>query len=276
MAVYCGSGSGRNPEYRRAAVELGNRLALAKLGVVYGGGNNGVMGGVANGCLLLEQEMIPRSEQVEASSSSSVKSSVRLLDHFAAAPVVGVLPEDYKNIPGDMHPKLSETVFTKTVAKRRRVMIERSAACVALPGGPGTVDEITEVISERAGRSRDAADRPIFLLNTCGYWDNLRWFFEHAMKEGFLRAQSVEEIFVVCDTPAELVEKIGQALGLEKNGEEERRAEQQVLVGEICGRDEKRDQGRHETSKRYSYPNVGGFWFLIVPITRFPRFYIES
>lgn len=196
VAVYCGSSPGASPEYRRAAVEFGNRLALLNLGLVYGGGNNGLMGAVANGCLLLEKDPA-------------------LQDIKSTAPVVGVFPNNHQIIKNELlHQGCTEVVHTETIAERRTVMMQRAAAFVALPGGPGTIDEITEVISDRGLQVSTKCDRPIFLLNTNGYFEKLRAFFEHALLEKFIRVQSVDECFVVCDTPAELAEKLRVALGL--------------------------------------------------------------
>lgn len=116
IAVYCGSTPGSDPAFVAAARALGEWMGKNGHTLIFGGSNTGLMGAVADGVL-------------------SVGGSV-----------TGVVP----NVPvirARMHPKLTTVVLTETMASRKSRMIELADAFIALPGGVGTLDEITEILS---------------------------------------------------------------------------------------------------------------------------------
>jgi len=116
IAVYCGASVGNEPSFATAAQELGQWIASRKNTLVYGGGKAGLMGVLADA--VLEN----------------------------GGQVIGVIPTFLKDREL-AHPGLTELYVVETMSERKRKMFELSQAFVALPGGPGTLEEITEMIS---------------------------------------------------------------------------------------------------------------------------------
>lgn len=154
VCVFCGSREGDRPLYRDAAAELGTLIARAGHGVVYGGGNIGLMGIIADAALAAGGEVIgviPR----------------HLLDREVAHGDLSTL-----HVVGSMH-------------ERKALMAELADVFVAAPGGFGTLDELCEILTwAQLGLHR----KPCGLLNTAGYFDPLLAMFDHAVREGFLSA----------------------------------------------------------------------------------------
>src|SRR5205807_6702964 len=169
VCVYCGSSAGTDPAYVAAATRLGEILAEAGIGLVYGGGSAGVMGALA------------RSMQVHGGE------------------IVGVIPE-FLSVKENMFRGATELVVTHGMHDRKQVMFERSDAFVALPGGIGTLEELVEQLTwAQLGRHR----KPILIANLKGFWDRLPGLFEHMGRAGsihsatrlnFLVADNVEGI----------------------------------------------------------------------------------
>jgi uncharacterized protein (TIGR00730 family) len=155
VCVFCGGNEGERPEYRRAAYEFGRALATRGLGLVFGGSNKGLMGAVALGAL------------------------------SANGHVIGVLPR-VLTASETPFPELADLRLVDSLAERKALMLRLSDACVALPGGYGTLDEIFEAItlSQLGVRAM-----PGWLLNTSGYFDSLITFLDHASREGLIRPQ---------------------------------------------------------------------------------------
>lgn len=146
---------GKRPEYRAAASELGRELAVRRMGLVYGGANVGLMKIIADA--MLQEGMR----------------------------VVGVMPRMLveKEVA---HQGLTEFHTVETMSERKSLIIRLSDAFIAMPGGFGTLDELAEVITCNQLR---LSDKPIGLLNTCGYFEPLMRFFDHAVNEGFVREE---------------------------------------------------------------------------------------
>jgi uncharacterized protein (TIGR00730 family) len=154
VAVYCGSADGRNPAFRAEATALGKAIATAKLGLVYGGANVGLMGAVADAALA------------------------------AGAEVIGVLPAVLagKEIA---HAGLTALEIVPTMHERKARMAELADAFLVLPGGYGTLDELMEAITwAQIGLHA----KPCILINTLGYWDGLLVFLDSTVAAGFLKA----------------------------------------------------------------------------------------
>ena len=153
ICVFCGSKSGIKPTYRNSAVNLGAAVGRRGLGLVYGGGNIGLMGALADAAL------------------------------NNGAKVVGVIPSalDEKELG---HGGLHELVVVDDMHERKATMAQRADAFVALPGGFGTLEELFEVI---AWSQLGFHQKPIALLNAAGYFDHLLSFLDHVRNEGFLR-----------------------------------------------------------------------------------------
>ncbi|MBR4234675.1 MAG: TIGR00730 family Rossman fold protein [Clostridia bacterium] len=173
VAVYCASSAGQDPGYINSARELGALLAKRGHTVVYGGSEGGLMGALADAAL------------------------------SAGGHVTGVLP-DVKRILARRHPRLTEYIYTDTLASRRTKMIGLVQAFIVLPGGLGTLDEITEVMSLA---SLGIINAPAAFINTLGYYEPLRQMLDRALNEGFARAEYFEKL-CFADSPAKAVEFI--------------------------------------------------------------------
>jgi len=168
VAVYCGSASGTNPAFGRAAAELGRQLGQAGCTVVYGGSNAGLMGTVADAALA------------------------------AGGKVIGVIPT--RLVEREIaHPGLTELRVVETMHERKALMGELSDAVIALPGGTGTLDELFELFTwKQLGLHR----KPMGLLDVAGYWQPLVAFLQHAVDERFLMAEHLENLLVSHDAGA--------------------------------------------------------------------------
>lgn len=161
IAVYCGSDFGTNPAFRSAAEELGRWIGKGSHTLVYGGGESGLMGVVAK----------------EA--------------YDAGCKVIGVLPGNVDFIKGRPQPYVTESIVTSNMSERKQKMLELADAYVALPGGVGTLDEISEVITlTKIG----VFDKKSILFNREGFYEPLRKMLEEMEKAGFLLKESMQHV----------------------------------------------------------------------------------
>ena len=172
VCVFCGSAEGRRPAYAEAARALAAELCRRKLGLVYGGGSVGLMGVLADA----------------------------LLD--AGGEVIGVIPGPLAT-PELAHTGLTELRVVGSMHERKATMAALADAFIALPGGLGTLEETLEVLT---WAQLGIHEKPIGLLNACGYWDRLVDMLTHAVGEGFVRPQHAA-LLLVGDTPAELLDR---------------------------------------------------------------------
>jgi uncharacterized protein (TIGR00730 family) len=153
ICVFCGSNTGSNPSYARAAQIVGGLLCERGVDLVYGGGRVGLMGTLADACL---------------------KGGGR---------VIGVIPKALANRE-IAHTGLTELRIVSSMHERKSVMADLADAFMALPGGYGTWEELFEVLSwSQLGIQRKACG----LLNVDGYYDSLLEMADKSMAEGFLR-----------------------------------------------------------------------------------------
>lgn len=153
IAVFCGSSSGRRPEFQQAATRLGRLLAQQGIGVVYGGASVGLMGAVATAA------------------------------REAGGEVIGVLPQSLMDREL-AHQGLSELHIVSSMHERKATMSELADAFLALPGGIGTFEELFEVWTWGVlGYHR----KPCGLLNINGFYDGLISFLDHVVEDEFLR-----------------------------------------------------------------------------------------
>lgn len=153
ICVFCGSGLGANGLYEDAARELGAEMARRGHALVYGGGKVGLMGAAAQAILA------------------------------GGGRVVGVIPEAMREMELAFE-SVSELIVTDGMHERKATMARRSDAFVALPGGFGTLEEITEVIAHRQLKIHP---KPCVILNLNGYYDSLLEQFEVGFREGFIK-----------------------------------------------------------------------------------------
>jgi uncharacterized protein (TIGR00730 family) len=171
--VFCGSSPGGRPEYADAARQMGQALADAGLGLVYGGGRVGLMGIVADAVMQ------------------------------AGGEVIGVIPEALMRREVG-HASLTELRVVGSMHERKAMMADLSDGFIAMPGGYGTFEEFCEVIT---WSQLGIHPKPCGLLNVAGYYAPLLAMFDHAVDEGFVRPQHRE--LVLQDThPAALLEKM--------------------------------------------------------------------
>jgi uncharacterized protein (TIGR00730 family) len=181
LCVYCGSRHGARPEYTQAARELGREIGARGWQLVYGGGNVGLMGEVANATL------------------------------EAGGRVVGVIPRVLKEREVG-HPALHEMHVVETMHQRKQMMAERASAFVALPGGIGTFEELFEVWT---WRQLGYHDQPIGLLNVAGYYDKLVGFMAQTVAEGFLSTQQLDAVSVATEVTS-LLDRLHTLAGAAK------------------------------------------------------------
>ena len=173
LCVFCGSSAGNDPVFAAAARELGAGLARKKWGLVYGAGNVGLMGVLADAVLAAEGE------------------------------VIGVIPEALveKELA---HRGLTELHIVASMHERKGLMADLADAFVALPGGFGTLDEFCEILTwGQLGLHR----KPCGLLNVAGFFDPFLAQVERAVGSGFVRAEH-RGLFVVGTEPKKLLQRL--------------------------------------------------------------------
>lgn len=152
IAVYCGSRMGRNEGYRLLAERLGRWIAENHHTLVYGGSNIGLMGVLADAVLA------------------------------GGGEAIGVMPRFFVDM-GRAHAGLTRLIVTQDMSSRKKTMAQMSEACIALPGGPGTLEEITEIVSWTCiGQSSN----PCVFLSEDGYYAPLVALYDQMVREGFM------------------------------------------------------------------------------------------
>jgi hypothetical protein len=165
VCVFCGSSPGARPLYADAARRLAEALAGRRLTLVYGGGNVGLMGILADAVLA------------------------------RGAEVIGVIPESL--VAWEVaHTGLSELRVVDSMHTRKALMADLADAFIALPGGLGTLEEFLEIVT---WAQLGFHDKPIGLLNTDGYFDPLLKLLEHAVAEQFVRPEHRALVLVAGD-----------------------------------------------------------------------------
>jgi len=175
VCVYCGSRPGAQPTYAEAARTLGRAIGARGWQLVYGGGNVGLMGIVADAVLA------------------------------AGGRAVGVIPESLMRREVG-HGGLHELHVVPTMHVRKQMMAERADAFIALPGGIGTLEELYEVWT---WRQLGYHDKPVGLLNTEGYYDKLLGFIADMADAGFV--QPAQRALLQVDAQVQpLLQRLGQ------------------------------------------------------------------
>ena len=173
VAVYCGSRMGNNEVYAKSAAELGEKLAKADMGLVYGGASIGLMGTVADAVMASD------------------------------APVVGVMPT-FMLEHEVAHDGLTRLHLTDTMHTRKAIMAEYADAFVTLPGGLGTLEEIMEIATWRQLYQHE---KPMLIMNINGYYDRLLDHLRHTAEQGFMSEADLDRL-VVCNTVDEAIERL--------------------------------------------------------------------
>jgi len=153
VCVYCGSSDGNDPLFGEAAEALGRTLAAEGVGLVYGGGGDGLMGRLARSTLA------------------------------AGGYVTGIIPSFLIRKEHALTAS-HEMIVVEDMHERKQTMFDRADAFVALPGGIGTLEELVEQMTW-AQLNRHA--KPILIVNVGGFWRPLLSLFAHMHVEGFIR-----------------------------------------------------------------------------------------
>ena len=170
VCVYCGSSPGARPAYAEAARQLGALFAREGIRLVTGGGKVGLMGVVADAVLQ------------------------------AGGEAVGIIPQALLDREVG-HEGMTELVVVQTMHERKALMATHADAVVALPGGLGTLEEITEMLT---WAQLGIHSKPCGLLNVSGYYDALVAFLDHAVAERFIR-QPHRELLAVASSPDDML-----------------------------------------------------------------------
>ena len=173
VAVYCGHQPGKNPEFMRDAKKIGELLARNKITLVFGGGNVGLMGATASAALENGGEVIGISTTHVVSLQEPAHKEI-----------------DLKIVDG--------------LSARKEEMYDLSDAFIILPGGIGTLDEMTDIMTkQQVGESH----KPIYMMNTAKYWEIFGQIMVHMQNEGFMPDPDAYNLHVV-NTPEELIERL--------------------------------------------------------------------
>lgn len=173
ITVYCGSNYGTIPAYHQSAKALGEIIAKRGSRLIYGGGNIGVMGAVADGALAHGGE------------------------------VIGVIPTFLRQ-KEVAHLGLTQLIETPDMPSRKAKLIELADAFISLPGGLGTYEELFEVLSLA---QLELTQKPIGILNTQGFYDPLLSMLQQTAQNGFMPNENLQLLCVSAD-PYELLDKM--------------------------------------------------------------------
>jgi uncharacterized protein (TIGR00730 family) len=160
ICVFCGSATGTNPVFSETAKELGSLIGSNGHSLIYGGGNIGLMGILADSVL------------------------------EAKGKVIGVIP-DFLFKREVAHTGVTELIVVNSMHERKQKMASMADAFIAMAGGWGTLDELAEILT---WRQLQIIDKPIGILNTEGFFSPLLNMMEGMVKEGFLKGQNLTRL----------------------------------------------------------------------------------
>ena len=160
LCVYCGSSSGSNPIYTQQAQALGQSMVKHSYYLVYGAGNVGLMGVIAD-------EVLKQGGEV-----------------------IGVIPQHLVDMEV-AHTNCTELIVTTTMHERKAIMAERSDGFIAMPGGIGTLEEVIEVMT---WTQLGLHEKPIAFYDINQYYSRLFEFFDHMMDEKFLKSVPMDQL----------------------------------------------------------------------------------
>ena len=173
LCIYCGSSPGSREDYAIAARTTGEALARRGIALVYGGGNVGMMGRIADAVL------------------------------DAGGEVVGVIPHHLAD-KELAHERATQMIRVNSMHERKQTMADLSDGFIALPGGIGTLEELFETMTWlQLGLHR----KPIGLLNVAGFFDAMLAFLDHMVAERFLKAEH-RDLLIVSDDIHDLIDKM--------------------------------------------------------------------
>ena len=173
ICIYGASSRKLAKEYYDAAEALGALMAQQGHTLVFGGGQEGIMGAVARGA------------------------------HAHGGKIIGIAPRFFDQ-PGILFEECTEFIYTDTMRERKALMEEHSEAFMVLPGGIGTYEEFFEMLTlKQLGRH----NKPMVMLNTRGYYNPMAAMLQNTVDEGFMSADCLE-LYGVCNSPEEALDYI--------------------------------------------------------------------
>ena len=170
LAVFCGSKTGTNPVFLTHAEELGRLLAEQNVALIYGGGNAGIMGIIADAVLKNKGK------------------------------VIGIIPRlliEWER----QHAGVTEMIVTDDMHVRKKMLYDRCDAALILPGGFGTLDELFEILT---WNQLSIHDKRIYIINSDGFYNHLIGHINQMQQEGFLY-EAARERLTVLNEPSELI-----------------------------------------------------------------------
>ena len=170
ICVFCGSSAGTNPIYAEYAKKLGSTIAHSDLRLIYGGGNVGLMGIIADQVLKFEGEV------------------TGVIPHFLFEWEVG-------------HTGLTELIKVESMHERKKIMSELADGFIAMPGGFGTLEELGEILT---WVQLSIIQKPVGILNVNGFYDSLINQLNLMVKEGFLKQEN-RNMLITHSQPADLI-----------------------------------------------------------------------
>ncbi len=170
FAVFCGSQKGANPLFEEHAAMLGKLLAQKEVSLIYGGGNVGLMGAVANAAIGHQGK------------------------------VIGIIPKVLVEWERE-HKGVTQLIITEDMHSRKKMIYEMCDAAIALPGGFGTLDELFEMLT---WNQLSIHDKRIFVLNSAGFYDHMVSHLHKMEQEKFLY-DKISDRVVVINEPAQLL-----------------------------------------------------------------------
>ena len=173
ICIYGASSRKLAQEYYDAAEALGALMARQGHTLVFGGGQEGIMGAVARGA------------------------------HAHGGKIIGIAPRFFDQ-PGILFADCTEFIYTDTMRERKALMEEHSEAFIVLPGGIGTYEEFFEMLTlKQLGRH----NKPMVMLNTRGYYGPMAAMLQNTVDEGFMSADCMD-LFGVCDSPEDALDYV--------------------------------------------------------------------
>ena len=163
ITVFCGSRVGKNPAFAQSTQALGQWMGQSGHTLIYGVATNGLMGILADA----------------------------VLSHHGS--VIGVVPDDLKDLE-DWHPHLTQRYQVATMTLRKQKMSELADAFIALPGGPGTLEEISEMISWARVKFHQ---KPCILFNIDGFYNSFNHYLQSMVDQEFISSKDLELVHFV-------------------------------------------------------------------------------
>jgi uncharacterized protein (TIGR00730 family) len=176
VCIYCASSGHIHPDYFEATSQLAHELVAHDIKVVFGGGSSGLMGQLADSVLT------------------------------AGGQIKGIMPQFMNEVEWG-HKGVSDFIYTQTMHERKAKFLEGTDALIALPGGPGTFEELFEAITLK---KLAQFTKPIVILNTRGYFNAFHVLMQQAVNEKFM-SDDLKFLYSIVDHPKEVVPAIQTA-----------------------------------------------------------------